>query len=77
MNFVIFHFLNSISFIICVKLLMALVVIDEPMDNHLYFHFNFSLNFLCTLHSLHALILRLLKLINEVFLTFALSSPYT
>ncbi len=76
-NFFISIFFFQISFTTCVKLLMASIIVDEPMDNHLFFLFNFLLGFPCTLCNLHAQVLGLSKLTNGVVLTFALSSPNT
>jgi hypothetical protein len=76
MNFVISIFKNSISFTTC-EILMAYVITDELVNNHLFFLFNFLLGFLCTLGNLHALVLRLLKLADGVIPTFALCHPQT
>jgi len=57
------------------EILMAYVITDELVNNHLFSLFNFLLGFLCTLGNLHALVLRLLELADGVVPTFALSSP--
>jgi len=54
---------------------MAYIIVDELVNNHLFFLLNFLLGFLCTLGNLHALVLRLLELADGVIPTFALSSP--
>jgi hypothetical protein len=75
MNFVISIFYNSISFTTYVKLLMASIIVNEPMNNRLFFISNFLLGFLYTPGNLHALVLGLSKLVDGVVPTFALSSP--
>jgi hypothetical protein len=60
-----------------VKLLMACAIVDELVDNGLFFLSSFLLGLLCTPNNLHALVLGLLKLVDGVVSTFALSSLNT
>jgi hypothetical protein len=62
MNFVISIFKILISFTTCVKLLMAYAIANEPIDNHLFFLFNFLLGSPCRLGNVHALVLEQSKL---------------
>jgi len=52
-----------------VKILMAFVIVKEPMDNYLFFLSSFLLGFPCT--PLHALVLGLSKLTDWVVPAFA------
>jgi hypothetical protein len=54
---------------------MASTIVDEPMDNYLFFLSNFLLGFPCTQGNLHALVIGLSKLADGVVPTFALSFP--
>jgi hypothetical protein len=57
---------------------MAFAIANEHVDNHLFFFSSFLLGFLYTLCNLHALVLQLLELIDEVVVPiFALSSLNT
>jgi len=77
MNFVISIFYDSISFTTCVKLLMASTIVNEPINNRLFFISSFLLGFLYTLGNLLALVLGLSKLTYGVVPTYALSSSNT
>jgi hypothetical protein len=54
---------------------MAFAIANELVNNCFFFLFSFLLDFLYTPSNLHALVFELLKLVDGVIPTFALSSP--